>query len=113
MEEPMKSRKGVEGITWLIVVIAAMLIFLLLYGAVWGNLFRRGSTALGCQTGNTEDYDKDNVINIADKCPCQAGEGTVENNGCAPDYMIANTGQGKESRECLAKACDTINSGNK
>lgn len=94
----MKSKKAAEGIMWTVVVIALLLLFLLIYSGVWSKLFGKSASSLSEQIGSADDYDKDGVINIVDKCPCQAGD--PNNDGCP--YTNRN-----EDRLCLTKAPST------
>ena len=92
----MKSKKGVEGVVWLIGIIVLMLLFLLIYSGIWTKLFGKGASTLYEQAdkdkGPAGDFDKDGVINIADKCPCQPGD--ASNDGCP-------LGNRNEDRLCL------------
>ena len=69
----MKSKKGTEGLMWMIVMAALLLAFLFIYSGVWKNLFSKSASGL-------QDSDTDSVPNIRDNCPCR--KGVIENNGC-------------------------------
>ncbi len=96
----MKSKKAAEGIMWMIITIVLLLIFLFVYSGAWTKLFGAGISEIKGQTseyGPGGDYDGDGVINLADKCPCQAGE--IENNGCNSGYKPKEN----EDKTCLIK----------
>ena len=95
------SKKGAEGIIWTVVVIAALLIFLLIYMGVWSRLFGKSTSGLNEQIDMTGDKDQDNVMNRFDKCPCNTGD--AENEGCPIGYKITNTNSGVEDKLCLTK----------
>ena len=85
----MKSKKGAEGVVWIIVIAALLLIFLLIYSGIWKNLFGRSVSGI-------QDSDSDSVPNIKDSCPCRGG--TVENNGCpAGQQPLEN-----ENTQCIS-----------
>ena len=98
MKMIIKNKKGAEGIVWTVAIIALLLFFLLIYSGVWTKLFGKEASSLSTQIdkdlGPSGDYDKDGVINIVDKCPCQAGD--ANNDGCP--YTNKN-----EDRSCLTK----------
>lgn len=83
---------------WLVVVIVALLFFLLIYSGAWTKLFGKSTSGIKEKLDSAGDYDKDNVINAIDKCPCFAG--TVENDGCQPGYRITGINTGNEIKEC-------------
>ena len=68
-----KSKKAAEGVVWMIVIGALLLIFLFIYSGVWKTLFSRSVSGI-------QDSDGDSVPNIKDSCPCR--KGVIENNGC-------------------------------
>lgn len=97
----MKSKRGAHEVVYLTVIIVALLFYLLIYSGVWNKLFGKGISDVKEKLESAGDYDKDNVINVADKCPCFSG--LIENDGCPSGYKIAGDSKGKEIRECPAK----------
>lgn len=97
----MKTKKAAEGIIWTVVVIAALVLFLLLYTGTWSKLFGKSTSSLNEQIDMTGDKDQDNIMNRLDKCPCKAGD--TENDGCPSGYKITNTNSGFEDRSCFTQ----------
>ena len=106
-----KSKKGAEGIIWTVVILAASVLFLLVYTGTWSKLFGKSTSSLNEQIDLTADCDQDNVMNRFDKCPCTIGD--IENSGCPTGFKITNTNSGIEDRACLTKCNENKNSGNK
>ena len=92
-----KPKKGIEGITWGIVVMAALLLFFLLYTNVWARLFGKSASSVDQALDLTGDKDQDNVMNRLDKCPCKTGD--IENDGCPIGYKPTDN----EDKSCLTK----------
>lgn len=92
-----KSRKAAEPIMWLLATIVFILIFLLIYSGFITKLFVKSFSGVSEQFDSAGDADKDDVINIADKCPCKSGE--IENDGCPYGYEPIDN----EDKSCLTK----------
>jgi len=92
----MKFKKGAEGMIWTIIIIALLGLFLIVYSGAWTKLFGKSASNLNEQVdkdkGPAGDFDKDGLINAADKCPCQAGD--ANNDGCQINSR-------NEDRSCL------------
>ena len=100
-----KSKKAAEGVTWTVVVLVVLLLFLVLYSNAWTGIFRKSATNLKDQLDSAGDIDNDGVINLVDKCPCPK-EGRIdsfENEGCPINYKIDGSKKDYEDRSCLTK----------
>lgn len=82
----------------MVAIIALLLLFLGIYSGVWSKLFGKSASGIKEKLDSAGDYDKDNVINAVDKCPCFAG--AVENEGCPYGYRITGTNTDKEIKVC-------------
>lgn len=80
----MKNKKASESTIWLVVVIALLLLFFLIYSGVLGKLYNKVFSGTSKQIDSTNDDDNDGVANFVDKCPTIPGE--VTNNGCPFGY---------------------------
>lgn len=88
---------------WKLLGIAlAILVFIVIVTIITG-IFGRLGTSSKQATGNVDDYDKDGIINIVDKCPCHKESGNIKNDGCPLDYKIKGDNKGIEDRGCLSK----------
>ena len=74
----LKSKRGLEGPLWILIVAIALIIFLLIYSDIFTKLLGKEKKEVEQQI--EVDKDKDNVPNIIDKCPCITGE--ISNEGC-------------------------------
>ena len=66
------SKKGLEGPTWILVVIIILLMFLFVYSAVSLDLFGKEIKIVKKPLEDIEkgaDKDKDGVIDLLDRCP--------------------------------------------
>lgn len=95
----MENRKGDGQVLWIVVIAAFLLLFFLIYSGALGKLYGKLFSGANEQINSTDDYDKDNVANFADKCPCSSGD--IENDGCPTGYKISGTDSGKEEKSCL------------
>lgn len=77
----MKNKKGAEPIIWLVVVIALLLLFFLIYSGVLGKLYNKAFTGTSKQIDGTNDDDNDGIANFMDKCPGTSGK-DVDSSGC-------------------------------
>ena len=80
----MKNKKAYEPIIGLVVVIALLLLFFLVYSGVLGKLYNKAFSGTSKQIDSTNDDDNDGVANFIDKCPTIPGE--LPNNGCPFGY---------------------------
>jgi hypothetical protein len=94
----MNNKKAVEMSIAVIITIALLLIFLVIYGVFWKGAFGKTSGSLDNQIALTGDKDEDGVINLEDICPCVFGSITAKEKGC-PD----NPTPDQKSRTCLTK----------
>lgn len=100
----MKSKKSVSQMMELLVIIFLIVLFVYLSSKLYIYFFGKETSELKERFISIEDYDKDGVSNIADKCPCPPqGFGVMENEGCPANYKIKGDGQGIEDRTCLSK----------
>ena len=91
------SKKSATGMVWLVAIMAAILLFFILYTNVWANLFGKTASGVNEQIDLTGDFDKDNLMNRLDKCPCKIGD--IENDGCPIGYKLTDN----EDKSCLTK----------
>jgi len=80
----MKNKNASESTIWLVVVIALLLLFFLIYSGVLGKLYNKVFSGASKQIDSTNDDDNDGVANFVDKCPTTPGD--VSNNGCLLGY---------------------------
>lgn len=80
----MKNKKASDLTIGLVVVIALLLLFFLIYSGVLGKLYNKVFSGTSKQIDSTNDDDNDGVANFVDKCPTIPGE--VTNNGCPFGY---------------------------
>ena len=78
----MKNKKASESTIWLVVVIALLLLFFLIYSGVLGKLFNKVFTGTNQQIDSTKDDDNDGVANFMDKCPRTPPGAVVDQSGC-------------------------------
>ncbi|HLC50418.1 MAG TPA: hypothetical protein VJI97_03235 [Candidatus Nanoarchaeia archaeon] len=92
----MKSKKGAEGIIWIVIVFVLLLLFMFIYTGLWTKLFGKGTKGIGDQIDATSnDHDSDGVADFADRCPCIPGSN--EYSGCTKTSTDAD----KAKRDCL------------
>jgi hypothetical protein len=91
----MKNKKSAGQVIWLVVIMAFLLIFLLVYSGALGKLFGNLFTGANQQAEGVDDKDGDGIANFIDKCPCNSGD--IDNNGCSIGHKIT----GDEDRSCL------------
>lgn len=65
------SKKGAEGMLWVLVVAIALLVFLFIYSGVFTKLLGKQARSLECQIDLTGkgDTDGDGIPDITDRCP--------------------------------------------
>src|SRR3989338_3331452 len=80
----MKNKRASESTIWLVVVIALLLLFFLIYSGVLGKLYNKAFSGTSKQIDSTNDDDNDGVANFVDKCPTIPGD--VPNDGCPLGY---------------------------
>jgi hypothetical protein len=94
----MKSKKGAEGIIWIVIVFVLLLLFMFIYTGIWTKLFGKGTKGIGDQIDATSnDYDNDGIADFADRCPCGGSDGQPEYNGCTKTSTDAD----RAKRDCL------------
>mgnify|MGYP001585612350 CR=1 FL=1 len=100
----MKYKKADGWILRILVVAGILLFATTVYIAFFSGASRKGFTDITKEIGLLDDYDKDNVMNRLDRCPCDKTDlGSVANEGCPEGYKIRGDNTGKEDRYCLTK----------
>ena len=101
----MKSKKGADWVIQLVVILAILIFFFVVYNIFLYGGLRQGALNLDEQFSLAGDADNDGVTNGQDKCPCpRTGDiDDIQNEGCPTGYKITETNLGKEDRSCLIK----------
>lgn len=102
---PIKSKKGADWVMQLLVIVAILIFFFIVYNNFLYGKLRQGALSLDEQFNLAGDADNDVVTNAQDKCPCpRIGDvDYIQNEGCPTGYKITGTNLGKEDRSCLTK----------
>ncbi|MEK6892279.1 MAG: hypothetical protein AABX25_03780 [Nanoarchaeota archaeon] len=79
----MKNKNASESTIWLVVVIALLLLFFLIYSGVLGKLYNKVFSGTSNQIDSTNDDDNDGVANFMDKCPGTGAGEPVDQFGCS------------------------------
>ena len=74
------SKRGIELSMNAIIIIAILLIVMVVVIAMFSKLLGKEAGQIEDQISSVGDEDNDNVVNMFDKCPCQAGDS--DNDGC-------------------------------
>ncbi|HLC60954.1 MAG TPA: hypothetical protein VJJ52_06010 [Candidatus Nanoarchaeia archaeon] len=79
----MKNKRASESTIWLVVVIALLLLFFLIYSGVLGKLYNKIFSGTSKQIDSTNDDDNDGVANFMDKCPGTDTGEPADQSGCS------------------------------
>jgi hypothetical protein len=76
------NKKASSEMWWIIVVALIALIVVILILVWFRGTGEKAYGVVGTQIGGLGDCDKDNVADMFDKCPCEAGSSNAELDGC-------------------------------
>tara|TARA_Y100000310_G_C20704099_1_gene833154 strand:- start:15326 stop:15586 length:261 start_codon:yes stop_codon:yes gene_type:complete len=66
----MKSKKGLEGPFWILVIIIILLVFLFIYSGVFTSILGEQGDSIKDKLGDSEkDTDEDGFNDLIDQCP--------------------------------------------